>query len=309
MKAGRRTAVVLVALLLDRYLGEPPEAVHPVVWIGRTVGALAARAPRDRTARLLYGAGLVGGVCGGSALAARLLEGRLVGPSGLLAEGWLLKSCLSYRALERAGERVAERLEGGDLEGSRKELLWLVGRDRSKLDANEVAAAAVESLAENLSDSFAAPLLAYAAFGLPGAFFYRAANTADAMVGYREEPFTHTGRAAARLDDALNLVPARLTALALVLAASRDGACTAGDALRVALRDGRLTESPNAGWPMAAAAGALGVRLEKRGHYRLNAEAPPPAADDLRRAGRLVRRAAAVLVALVLLGVAAGRPR
>ncbi len=155
----------------------------------------------------------------------------------------------------------------------------LVSRDTAALDASELSGAAIQSLAENLSDSVVAPLLAYAAGGLPAAAAYRALNTADAMWGYRTPELLHHGRAAARADDAANLIPSRLTALLIAARAPQRR-----EALRVALRDHGLAPSPNGGWPMAAMAGGLGVRLVKRGSYAFNAEAPAPAPDDIGRA-------------------------
>src|SRR5262249_5354547 len=146
-----------------------------------------------------------------------------------------------------------------------------------------LASAAVESLAENLVDSWLAPMLAYAAFGLAGATAYRAVNTADAMWGYHSPRYEELGKALARLDDALNWVPARVGAGLLVLASGGSAA-----ALAAWRRDGGLTASPNAGQVMATAAGALGVQLEKVGHYRLNAGAPLPAPSAIADGRRLV---------------------
>jgi adenosylcobinamide-phosphate synthase len=290
-RAGRRLLVLAGALLLDRLLGEPPERAHPVVWIGAALSFMTKNAPEGKRARLVYGTYGVGAISGGSALLASLVPragGRRHGLCGAVFEAWLLKTCLSHRGLEEAVMAVARPLEAGDTEGARSALRSLVGRDRSSLDGALISAAAIESLAENLSDSLTAPLLYYALFGLPGAFFYRATNTADAMVGYRTEEFEELGKFAARLDDALNLLPARLTALALV-AASGPSWRAAFETLR---RDRGETESPNAGWPMSAAAGALGVVLEKRGHYVLNPGGRAPEARDVRAAVSLCRRAA-----------------
>jgi adenosylcobinamide-phosphate synthase len=165
-------------------------------------------------------------------------------------------------------------------------LRWLVSRDTAALDAPLLAAAAIESLAENASDSVVAPLLAYALAGLPGACAYRAVNTLDAMVGYRGR-YEYLGKVPARLDDLLNIAPARLTGLLIVAAAALCGA-DARQAWRAMWRDHATTDSPNAGYPMAAIAGALGVRLEKAGHYCLNAGGRAPTAEDVRRASWVV---------------------
>jgi adenosylcobinamide-phosphate synthase len=173
------------------------------------------------------------------------------------------------------------------------------------LDAGQCASAAIESLAENVADSVAAPLLAYAAFGLPGAAAYRVVNTADAMFGYRGET-EWLGKAAARLDDLLNWVPSRLSALALTGAAVVLG--DARGAWRTRRREARRTASPNAGHPMAAMAGALGRRLEKPGHHVLGDGLPEPGPADVRAAVRLAG-AASTLLAVGALALTALRER
>lgn len=272
-----------LALALDLLAGEPPAALHPVVWLGWLIGALERRAPAASRAQLAYGGLLVmaaaGVAWGGSRLLLR--RARWVGP-------YLLKSAFAWRALRLAGLAVAEHLERGDLESARLALRALVSRETADLDAPLIAAAAIESLAENLGDGIVAPLLYDACGGVALALAYRAVNTCDAMVGYRGR-YEYLGKLPARLDDLLNLLPARLSALLLAAAAGR----AAGAAWR-GLRDASRPPSPNAGWPMSAAAGALGVALEKRGVYRLNAAGRPPTAADVRRAVALVDRAAAL---------------
>ncbi len=278
---------------MDLMLGEPPETVHPVVLMGRYVGLLADNAPEPRTAQLAWGAGsvlLVGGLSYGFG---RFAERRSGGLAGLVAEAYLLKTCFAYRALEGAALGVVASLEAGQTEEARDALRSLVGRDRSKLDGTGISAAVIESLGENLSDSFTAPLLAYAGGGLPAAFAYRAANTADAMIGYRGR-YEYTGKFAAGADDLLNLIPARITGAAVCLASGR----AAAEGVRTMVRDRHITESPNAGWPMSAVAGALGVALAKPGFYRINAGAREPDAGDARRAVALVRRSAVLCAGL-----------
>jgi adenosylcobinamide-phosphate synthase len=197
---------------------------------------------------------------------------------------------------------VRAPLERGDLAMARHGLRSLCSRDPSALGATELAAGAVESVAENASDSVVAPLFYYAVLGLPGALAYRAINTLDAMIGYRGK-YEYLGKAAARLDDAANLIPARITAALLLVA----GALTRKD-LRggwgVLRRDGATTASPNAGRPMAAIAGLLAVELEKPGQYRLGAPAAAPTAATIAAAWRLVVivfAAAALLCAAAIL--------
>ena len=212
---------------------------------------------------------------------------------------FLLKSAFAVRALAAAGWGVSRPLAAGELTGAASALGSLVSRDTTSLPPALVAAAAVESVAENASDSVVAPLLFFAVAGVPGAIAYRAINTLDAMIGYRGQ-LEWLGKAAARLDDLANLVPARVTALLLALAAPLGGGSVRG-ALALWARDRRLTESPNAGHPMSAMAGALGVELEKRGHYRLGAGLRAPAPGDIDRAVRIMLGAAAGAAALVIL--------
>jgi adenosylcobinamide-phosphate synthase len=287
-------AAVAVAVLLDAAFGEPPVPLHPVVWLGTLAGVTERRAPAGLVRQLAYGAALALGL---PALAAAAVVGiasatrRLPLPLRVLITGAALKPCFAIRGLVRAGAEVESRLAAGEIEAARRGLRSLVSRDTSELGAGPVAAAAIESLAENLTDSVVAPLLAFALFGLPGACAYRAINTLDSMIGYRGR-YEWLGKSAACLDDLVNLFPARLSALLIAAAAPLAGG-TARAALRTAHRDHWRTASPNAGWTMAAMAGALGVRLEKRGHYLLNEAAPEPGACEIGRARRVALGAAA----------------
>ncbi len=218
---------------------------------------------------------------------------------GGAARAWALKSAYSVRALFAAVNGVRSALARGELERARGALgRDLVSRPTASLSRSEVAAAAIESLAENLNDSVVAPWLAHRLGGLPAALAYRFVNTADAMLGYRTPELEWLGKPAAWLDDALNLAPARLTA-GLIAVAAPAGGGQIGRAWLVARRDHGLTASPNAGWPMAAMAGALDRRLSKRGAYRLNRGAPAPSAADIGRA-QWVAAAAAVLAGVIL---------
>ncbi len=289
-------AVLALALAIDLAWGEPPPAWHPVVWTGRLIGWLEAHAPRTgAVAQLVYGGWLTGLTVATCWLAGMMAERALRKlPAWLRVPlaAWALKTLLSVRLLDEAAGAVERALACGDVAAARARLLALVSRDRSELTAAQCASAAIESLAENLTDSCAAPALAYALFGLPGAAAYRAVNTLDAMIGYRGH-YEYLGKAAARLDDLLNLIPARLSAAALVAGAALAGADWRG-AVRVARRDAGRTASPNAGWPMAAMAGALRVCLEKPGHYSLGAPSREPDPGDIARARAIFRPAAAL---------------
>src|SRR5712691_3365862 len=285
------------ALAIDLALGEPPERIHPVVAMGRVISALETGAPDEPRRARAFGL-LFPLVPAAVAACVVALLGRVrPAPLRFVAVAWTLKSTFALRALLAAANRVERSLVRDDLASARRELRALVSRPTADLPAHAIASAAIESLAENLCDSYVAPLLFYRCAGLPGALAYRAVNTADAMVGYRGR-YENLGKAAARLDDLLNYPPARLTALALASAAPLAGG-SAHAAWRVGLAHHRRTASPNAGWPMAAAAGALGLRLAKAGHYSLGT-GNAPAAGDIRRARRLVAVAAALFTICVL---------
>lgn len=318
VRGGAAGAAVLVAVVLDG-MGEAPAAVHPVVGFGRVIAALEQHAPVGPRAQLAYGAAILIVAlpcavipaalleCGAQTICHRL-EARGYGAWGVAAEVVILGAALTplfaWRMLIQAGRDVRQALERDDLPAARESLRNLVSRDRSSLSAELVAAAAVESLAENLSDSVIAPLLAYACCGLPGVAAYRLVNTADAMIGYRGR-YEHLGKAVARLDDLLNLIPARLTAAMIVLLAPwYGGDCR--EAWRIWRRDGGCTASPNAGQAMAAAAGALGVQLEKVDHYALGDPGQQVQVRNIRQAEQLVRRVGGCAIALLVL-VAAGR--
>jgi len=297
-------SILAGALALDLLVGEPPAAIHPVVWMGRLQSALRRWAPSRPAPAFLWGAvmALAGPVISGGAALAVL--GHTSGLVRWLIAVYLLKSALSARELAAAAWRVGRRLGAGDVDGARRGLRNLVSRDPAGLTPSLIAAAAIESVAENASDSIAAPILFYAVGGVPAAIAYRAINTLDAMVGYRGE-LEWLGKAAARLDDAANVVPARATALLLALSAPL-GRGSVRRALGTWTRDRGLTESPNAGHPMAAMAGALGVALEKRGAYCLGAELREPDAADVGRAVRVMAGAAALATAVAALALARG---
>jgi adenosylcobinamide-phosphate synthase len=199
-----------------------------------------------------------------------------------------LKLTISLRGLDRAAREVQSTLETDNLPEARRLLSWhLVSRDTSQLDETQVSAAAIESVAENSSDGIVAPLFFFALGGLPAAFAYRFINTADSMLGYHDAEREWLGKVPARLDDLLNFIPARLAGLFIVLSAPFCGA-SATQAWKIMWRDSNQTASPNAGIPMSAMAGALGVELEKIDHYALGKGLRPPKPVDLARAQRML---------------------
>jgi adenosylcobinamide-phosphate synthase len=274
--------------------------------MGSFISAIQHWAPaRGQWGRLAFGAGIVLSGVTIVVVLGILLEHVLwyvPWPLAWLVKAWVLKVTLSLRGLVQAAGEVQQALEHDDLPLARHLVSWhLVSRETSQLSGVQVAAAAVESVGENASDGIVAPLLFYALGGLPAALAYRFINTADAMLGYRDPVRFWLGKVPARLDDLANLVPARLTAVLIVLAALLLGENTR-QAWTVWRRDARLTASPNAGHPMSAMAGALQVELEKVGHYRLGAGQPLPGADHIARATRLLYGVTALAV-VVLAGV------
>jgi adenosylcobinamide-phosphate synthase len=294
---------LIAAFVLDLAFGEPPNLVHPVAWLGGAIGwgrdwALAT----NSWLQLVRGAVVAIAICAAAAAFAEALVRPVAAwPWASFAlTAIVLKPLFAVRALRDAAFAVRDALTCDDLPRARAALSSLCSRDAASLGAPSLCAAAVESLAENASDSIVAPFFYYAVFGLKGAAFYRAANTLDAMIGYHGK-LERVGKFAARLDDVLNVLPARFTALLLLVS----GIGTAGvhRGFAVLLRDGGRTESPNAGRPMAAMAGLLGVELAKENAYRLGDPLRPIEARDITAAWRLVLRATvgALLVAVVVL--------
>lgn len=330
--AGRSVAgglILLLALAIDRRWGEPPVALHPVVWMGhylKRCGRVTVRCPPA----LAFALGALAWVLGAGAVAALAWAlqawalGRLADAAQLLATqggaGWttgaalttlalaafalallggLLKTMLAWRMLRDEAGAVESAL-AQSLEAGRERLSWLVSRDTARLSASEVRESAIETLAENLNDSVVAPVFWFLLLGLPGAAVYRFANTADAMWGYRGvykgQHWEWAGKWAAWADDALSWLPARLTALLLALVAG-------GLPLQTLRREACKTPSPNSGWAMAAMALALGVSLRKPGVYTLNPCGRPPQMPDMVSAQKHAAKALAVLLALILIAI------
>jgi len=297
---------ILTALLLDRLLGEPPSWAHPVVGMGQYLGLFTERLARLAPAAAFTAGALVwliGALLLGALAAA--LETLLIqtiqpwsGWPGLLLCAWLmgllLKPLLAWRMLsDEVGAVEAALAES--LPAGRAQLSRLVSRDTSDLSAAEVREAAVETLAENLNDSVVAPLFWFMLAGLPGAAVYRFANTADAMWGYRDRR-EWSGKWAARADDALSWIPARITGWLMLGWQWR-----LGTRLR---REAGLTPSPNSGWPMAAMALRLNLRLAKPGVYTLNAGGLDVATGDIARAQTLAGQTMLASTTLLALGAA-----
>ncbi len=296
--------VLLLAAGLDLVGREFPARIHPTVWIGRTVSWLEAVAPRSRIAGLAAG-GLITLLIPAFWAGAAWLTAwglREAHPLAYLIGGaLLLKSAFAVGMLHRVAAATRLLVVNDDIAALRENMRSLVSRDVSAMTPVQAIAATVESVSENTTDSFIGPWLAFALFGLPGAFAYRAINTLDSMIGYRGE-YEYLGKAAARLDDLVNLIPARLTALLLALGSAVLPGQRPGTAWRIMWRDHARTASPNAGWTMSGMAGALGVELQKEGHYRLGDAARPLEPADISRAVQSMYLVAA-LGLLIALGI------
>jgi len=263
---------VLAAYLVDLAVGDPRWLPHPVVLIGGLIDRLEnllrrffCRPAGLRAAGVLLAVAVVGGAW--AATACLLFLAGLVHPLlAVLLQIWLISTTMATRSLAAAARSVREALATGELELARRRVGWIVGRDTAAMEAADVTRATVETVAENIVDGFVSPLFYALLGGAPLAMAYRAVNTLDSMVGYRNERYRDLGWFSARLDDAANFLPARWTALCLLAAAWLSGRRAKG-AWRALRRDAPAHPSPNSGWPEAAVAGALGVRLGGLNYY------------------------------------------
>jgi adenosylcobinamide-phosphate synthase len=311
-----RLLLLLAGLAIDALFGDMPAVFahipHPIVLAGRAIGFFdlklnrASRSERRRWERgivtviLLVGAAAVLGIA-----IEWLCRGAVIGAA---IEALLIGILLAQRGLYEHVGAVAVALERGGLPAGRAAVRHIVGRDPTRLDAPGVARAAIESLAENFSDGVVAPVVWYLLLGLPGLFAYKMANTLDSMIGHRTARHRAFGWAAARFDDGLNLVPARLSGLLLGAAAMFAREAAAGRAFAAMLRDGRKHHSPNAGWPEAAMAGALGLALAGPRDYAegriegpwIGGGTPLARPADIGRALRLYALACLLLAGVIL---------
>jgi adenosylcobinamide-phosphate synthase len=313
-------ALALIAMLIELCLGYPERALsvisHPVTWIGRLIAALDHWLNREAAGETARRAGgvvavmIILGVVGAIAFVVERALMRL--PFGIAATGLLASTLVAQRSLHRHVSDVARALDKGGVASGRIAVSHIVGRDTEGLDAAGIARAAIESLAENFSDAIVAPVGWMAIGGLPGAALYKAINTADSIIGHRTPRYAAFGWAAARLDDLVNLPASRCSALLLVAAAALSKNTSATGAWRTMRRDASRHRSPNAGYPEAAMAGALGLSLAGPRVYggvrvedALMGDGRRDAGvADIRRALALYRRADAILIALLAVATA-----
>jgi len=269
--------IVAFALLLDFLVGDPKTKYHPTAWIGKLIASLVPFTKSDSVRKELIGGILLVSVYVVTVctvlvvldIGISLLTIDIISLIVSIAVGSiLLKTTIAIRGMQKHALAVVDAVEKGDLGSARNHLSMIVKRDTKNLDKNHILSGVLESVSENTVDGITGPLFYYAIFGLPGAFVYRAINTVDSMIGYKTTLFKNVGWFGAKCDTVLNYAPSRLTGLVMIL-----GALILGynwkESLYIMRRDSRKLESPNAGFPMAALAGALGTRLEKMNYYTI----------------------------------------
>ena len=275
--------ILPLALVIDLLAGEYPAFLHPVTWIGNVISFLLKGVPKKGSVlQFTYGAlTVIFTVALFTApvffLLYYLREWSTIG--FIIVAALLLKSTFSIRTLCRLANNVKRLLDEDKLCDARKETSYLVSRDTTNLNREQITSAIVEMEAESITDSLVAPLFYWLIFGVPGAVAYRVINTFDSRIGYHGD-YEYTGKFAARLDDVLNYIPARIAGLLLVASAYISGK-NGRKTWKTMLSDHNKTASPNAGWTMSAAAGALGIRLEKPGHYRLGHTGKEPDSSSI----------------------------
>ena len=269
--------VVGFALMLDFVFGDPKNKYHPTAWIGGLIAKLTPLGQNQNQKIERLGGIFVVSIPIGIVVTLLLI---LDFGISFLTTDWmtlvvsvvigilLLKTTIAIKGMERYAMAVVESFEIDDMDSARTNLSMIVKRNTSNLDKNHVISGVLESVSENTVDGITGPLFYYAIFGLPGAFVYRIINTADSMIGYKTDIFKNLGWFAATCDTVLNYIPSRLTGFVMIIS-SVILQNNWKESYKIMIRDGKKTESPNAGYPMAALAGALGTKFEKINHYKL----------------------------------------
>jgi adenosylcobinamide-phosphate synthase len=299
--SGHLALVLLLAAAIDIFFGEPPAAVHPVVWIGKLINILKNAAPK--THRKIYGVAmalccvLFAALLGYSVLYIAALPG-VPKVLALLIEAYFLKATFAINCLLSPAREIYKYLEENNLEKVREMLPIYVSRNTSKLTKTQMSSAVIESVSENYVDGILSPIFYYALFGefgLVAAYIFKAISTLDSMVGYKTEPYRELGYFSAKSDDVLNWIPARISVIFILAAAftisllpKKQKKTNPLNSVKSAVEDGMKTPSPNSGYPMAATAGALGVKLEKPDTYVLGASYPPTEVKDIKRVSQLI---------------------
>jgi adenosylcobinamide-phosphate synthase len=296
-------SILVLGLGLDLVIGEPPEAIHPTVLIGRTTEWLREKLGRSKSRCRLFGSILALIVllsATGSVFILLEVARRLLGQLGyIILGGLILKTSFAIKSMELHTKPIKGALEGKDLVLAREAVGKIVRRNTKQLDDGLCASATIESVAEGTVDGIISPLFYFFLLGVPGAIAFRAINTLDSTIGYKDAVYSQIGWFSAKLDSLANFVPARLTALIMVMAAAilhKDWKSS----LSTMRREHDKTESLNAGYPMSAMAGALGVRLEKVNSYQLGEGLNTPSHKDITPAIGIMRLTTSIFLALTL---------
>ena len=269
--------IIGIAIFIDLLFGDPKNKYHPTAWIGRFIAILTPIAKNQNS--IIEKAGGILIITITSIIVISLLLILNLGISmitfdvvsivvSVIVGGLLLKTTIAIRGMERHAKSVLESLDEDNLEKARTNLSMIVKRNTKNLDKNHVISGVLESISENTVDGITGPLFYFSIFGLPGAFVYRVVNTADSMIGYKTHLFKNVGWFTATCDAVLNYIPSRLTGLVMIISAAILQN-NWKESYKIMIRDGKKTESPNAGYPMAALAGALETKFEKINHYKL----------------------------------------
>lgn len=304
---------LLCGYVLDMMIGDPYWLPHPIRAVGRLISRLEKLARNDKKCGLTFNGVLLGisvaAITTSAALAVLLIGYRVNLWLGLIIETVLCCYLIAARCLITESRKVQKALENGDIEAARKAVSMIVGRDTAVLDERGITRAAVETVAENTSDGVTAPLMYIGLFGAAGGFFYKAVNTMDSMIGYKNERYRELGQFAAKLDDVMNFIPSRLTAVIMIFSAFILGLNGRG-AFRIWRRDRLKHASPNSAQTESAAAGALGLRLAGDAYYFGELHKKPYIGDpvreieprDITRVNRLMYLTSAI-TALIFFGV------
>ena len=269
--------VIGLAVLLDFKFGDPKNKYHPTAWIGTLIAKLTPLVKNENPMMEKFGGICIVTITSGLVIV--LLFALNVGITlitidyvslivSVIVGGLLLKTTIAIHGMEKHAKSVLESLDEDNLDLARTHLSMIVKRNTKNLDKNHVLSGVLESISENTVDGITGPLFYYALLGLPGAFVYRIINTADSMIGYKTDIFKNVGWFAATCDSILNYIPSRLTGIIMIISAAILQNNWRGS-YKIMIRDGKKTESPNAGYPMAALAGALETKFEKINHYKL----------------------------------------
>jgi adenosylcobinamide-phosphate synthase len=267
--------ILFLAIIFDRIIGELPENIHPTVWVGKLINFLESTFKstncKNKYRDFLFGiltTTITISIVGIVSIFVEKFILSLPFPLNYLIYAFLLSTTIGYKSLFEFCKKPIEYIKNGDIDKGREAVQHIVSRDASKLDEEHILSAAVESLSENITDSIIGALFYAVIFGLPGAFVYRAINTLDAMIGYKNEKYLWYGKFAARLDDIANFIPSRIAGLLLIITAPfYKGSIK--KAIYGFLKEANNVSSPNSGYTMATLANALNITLEKIGYYKL----------------------------------------